>query len=197
MIIEVLSYIGTAMASVGIYAGVKSFLNRERPISTPIGTTITDLPKLGFTTTDYTIPVESEEEYLKRLKSLHSEAWQTYVDRYSGKKLLPEQDRYINMLILKYKNNEIKAKLGSATLNFDEGTEIWTGNKYYSFGYIWRSKRNMEFGIDHNRISPYTFMCLVDLEMEIGNFSNWKRLHDTYERAVYERLKNEKLLPIG
>lgn len=193
MLVDIFSYVLTAIIPVGVYAGVTTYRSRaNRPLSTPVGKIESNYPPLGISTTDYVIPSETEDEYLQRLQKLHPDAWKEYCKGYAERTLLIDHDRYVNMLILKFKNNEIKATLGVHTLDFQDGTELWISNKYYSFGNVFRSNRPyLKFDASQGRYSPYTFMCIVDLEFELSKFNDWKRMHDVYDLEVLARRKKK------
>lgn len=141
------------------------------------------MPACGLSVIDYVIPDETEDEFLKRLKYIHSEAWQTYQIDYKYKKILDNSDRFVNMLILKYRNGEVGMDCETHTMKFSDGTELWIANKWYSYGNVYKCHRQgITFDCSEGRLSPYTFMCIVDLEMEKTNFREWKRYHDEYTR---------------
>lgn len=192
MILEIITYVGSAVVGAGVYAGIDAYRNRAgRAISTPVGTfPKNDIP-LGISTVDFSIPEESEEAYLNRLKFIHPEAWKEYQSGYSSRELLIEEDLYINMLLLKAQSGEIEVTVGPHTMDFGDGTELWIGNKYYSYGNIYRSKNrsNMIFTYGEGRYSPYTFLSIVDYEMRATEFAKWKRLHDAYDKNIINKIR--------
>lgn len=189
MFITIVSYILAAAVPFCLYTGYLRFINRNIP------TVLTESPKIeepqsGLSVYEYVIPPETESEYLTRLKTIHPDAWTDYEENYSSHSLHEVGDRFVNLLILKYRNGEITAKCSEHTLDFSEGTSIWISNKYYAYGNIHHCKRaGMRFESDMNHLSPYTFMSVVDLEFELKEFDNWKNTHDVYSRSRKNGIK--------
>ena len=145
---------------------------------------------LGLSVVDYEIPEENEEQYLNRLKTLYPSAWTEYFNSLGRRKIFDEADRHVNMLILKHRNGEINAKVGNYTIDFEDGTKVWIANKYYSYGNVYECKRtSLKFDNSSYRLSPYTFMSLVDLEQELNSYTTWKRYHDNYSRLRFRTIK--------
>lgn len=195
MLITIASYAATAVLPFAAYMGYLRYINRNIPkvlaaLPAVENEVEVELPATGLTVIDYVIPAETEEEFLRRLKHIHSEAWQTYQSDYKNKKILDDSDRFVNMLILKYRNGEVDMECRQHTMNFTDGTEIWIANKWYSYGNVYRCKRSgITFDYSDGRLSPYTFMSIVDLEMEKTNFYEWKKYHDDYSRRRLKGLK--------
>lgn len=192
MLITIASYAVTAVLPFAAYMGYLRFINRNVPKVLASPPVESDLPASGLSVVDYVIPAETEDEFLKRLKHIHSDAWQVYQAGYKHGKLLEAADRYVNMLILKLRNGEVSIDCRTHTMNFSDGTEIWIANKWYSYGNVYKCKRpGIAFEYGDGRLSPYTFMSIVDLELEHSNFAQWKKYHDDYSRR---RLKGIKTL---
>lgn len=194
MLITIASYAATAVLPFAAYIGYIRYIHRNVPkvLVNPPALECVDLPASGLSVFEYTIPDETEEDYLKRLKFIHSEAWQEYQHNYKSRILLENSDRFVSLLLLKYRNGEVGIECSSHTMNFTDGTEIWISNKYYGYGNVHACKRAaIKFESHDGRLSPYTFMSIVDLEMEKTNFTAWKKHHDEYSRR---RLKGIKTL---
>lgn len=192
MFLTIMSYIITGGAPLAIYLGYLKYINRNTPKVLTKSPEETESYPSGLSIIEYNIPPETEDEYLSRLKIIHREAWSAYQHDYKDKSILTEQDRFVNILMLKQRNGELEATIRTHTLNFSDGTELWIANKYYSYGNIWRCKRpGMAFANSSGRLSPYTFMSIVDLEMELSNYASWKALHDNYSRKRLSSLKHK------
>ena len=190
MLTTIMSYVASSALPFSGYYLYTRYTQRNIPKVLANYKSKPDEPQtLGLSVVEYDIPAETEEQYLSRLKTIHSEAWQSYVNDYKGKPILEEQDRFLNLLILKYRNGDVHLEARTHTMTFSDGTEIWTANKYYSFGNIWvcKSRPGMVFSTNDGRLSPYTFMTIVDLENELTDFHTWKKAHDAYTR---KRLKS-------
>lgn len=193
MLVTIASYALSSVVPFAAYFGYMRFINRNIPkvlAAPPAVESEVDLPASGLSVIDYVIPPETEEEFLKRLKHIHSKAWQTYQSDYKHKTILDTSDRFVNMLILKYRNGEVDMECGAHTMKFSDGTQIWIANKWYSYGNVYECKRSgIKFDYSDGRLSPYTFMSIVDLEMEKTNFQEWKKYHDDYSRRRLKGLK--------
>ncbi|ECV9084126.1 hypothetical protein SEPL_223 [Salmonella phage SE_PL] len=188
MIDIIVSCAVTAVASFGVhYAYMKYF--PQKSILPRISKTNPEPPS-GLSTVDYNIE-ETEEQYLNRLKYIHSTAWQEY-SQHADRAIHIDGDRHVNLLILNASKGYISYNVGHHTLNFGSGEEIWIANKYFAYGHIHRSssKPHLRFSYTDHRLSPYTFLRLVDFEYEHTNPLEWKRKHDEYGRYSHRnRLK--------
>lgn len=192
MLITIISYFLVSIAPLSVYIGYNLYRNQTVPNTLPSTTKFKEFPASGMSVVNFVVPIESEEEYLTRLKFLHSEAWDFYNKSSHTKELMIDQDRHVNMLMLKFKNEQNKITCDQHTMKFEDGTEIWIGNKYYSYGNVYSSPLNrprFTFSSSQGRLSPYTFMCVVDLDMELQEFSSWKRLHDNYDLQILKRME--------
>lgn len=124
-----------------------------------------------------TIPdiVMTAEEHFAYLKNQYPAAWKEYKQRHTARKILDRADRHIQRLILAYEAGEITAELGQHTLDFSNGDELWIANKYFAYGYMYRSEHNKHicYEYDHYTVSPYTFLRVVDLEERIVDQSSY------------------------
>lgn len=195
MLITIASYVATAVLPFATYIGYKSYINRNIPKvlakpPAPAEAEVVELPTSGLSVIEYNIPEETEEEYLKRLKFIHSEVWQEYQNYYKSRKLLEAPDRFVNLLLLKLRNGEVSMECRQHTMKFSDGTEIWIANKYYGYGNVYECKRpGIKFDSSDGRLSPYTFMTIVDLNMEHTDFAIWKQHHDDYSRRRMKGIK--------
>lgn len=195
MIITIASYLASTILPFALYQGYLRYINRNIPkvLATPpepAVVEVVELPPSGLSVIEYNIPEETEEQYLKRLKYIHSEAWQEYQNTYKSRKLLEAPDRFVNLLLLKLHNGEVSMECRQHTMRFSEGTEIWIANKYYGYGNVYECKRpGIKFESCAGRLSPYTFMKIVDLNMERTNFAEWKQHHDDYSRRRVTGIK--------
>lgn len=178
----------TAAATFGVhYAYIKYFTHKSilPRISNP-----NPEPQSGLSIIDYNIE-ETEEQYLSRLKYIHSKAWQEYTSN-ASREIHIDADRHINLLLLNASKGYISYHVGDHTMDFGDGEEIWIANKYFAYGHIHRSraKPHLKFSYHDYRLSPYTFLRLVDFEYEHTNPLEWKRKHDEYGRYNHRnRLK--------
>lgn len=152
--------------------------------------------ELGLSYEEYELEKpETEEEYLIRLKKIHSKAWEDY-QRYATDRLLREDsDMVVYKTLLAHNAGAMKLKLTPHHAHFDNGLTLWIENKYYGFGNItmtWMSDdsylRKMtafkpySFETTGGRYTPYTFMWLVDTIFKAQSPLKWKTMHDEYTR---------------
>lgn len=117
------------------------------------------------------VTVMSDDQYLKHLCKLYPEAYKTYKEKLSHKRIIGRADRYVMRMIIATENGDLDVELSTATMNFSNGDEVWIANKYYSYGNLYRSKDNPHcvFEISDATLSLYTFMRLVHLEETISD----------------------------
>lgn len=193
MLLTIASYIASTVIPFGVYFGYRKYRRRFIPkfIENPVSGESNS--PMGLSVIDYEIPPETEEQYMTRLKTLHPEAFKEY-KKYHRNVLL-EHDRFINMLILRYRHGEIKVKPNSHVLSFSDGTDIWTSNRYYGFATIYEctSKPELKFSCNEGCVSAYTFMSLVDLDDELRNPSMWRHKHSEYTNNKHKSLRRKIL----
>lgn len=110
--------------------------------------------------------VMTDEQYLKHLCKLYPEAYKTYKSDMAEKRIVERSDRYVMRMILAAEAGDMDVKLSGLTMDFSNGDQVWIGNKYYSYGNLYRSEDNPHcvFSISNGTLSLYTFMRLVHLE---------------------------------
>lgn len=195
MLETIIACIISGSLPLGAYIGYQRFWPKGKVFPKISNPEVNVDPESGMTIVDYTTPDETEEEYLSRLKYIHSEAWQEYC-KYTERPIAHDADRHINLLILNAERGLITYKVGAHTVDFDNSEEVWVANRYYSFGNLYRSKKrpNLVYDGCSQRLSPYTFLKLVDFMKERENHSEWKRVHDAYQRRRHAKLLKERLL---
>lgn len=153
-----------------------------------------DLPTLGLTYEEYELQhPETEEEYLKRLRTIHPDAYKEFKNTMNDRIQLDECDMIVYKALLDYKSGKLKIDErhnSSYTLRFKNGLEIWIENKYFGFGHIHFYEVNgksYKFRWDEGRLSEYTFMWLVDIVYEHESYVVWKQRHDNYTRDIIEK----------
>lgn len=134
----------------------------------------TSLPKLALSNTfdvqstedKVNTVVMTDEQYLKHLCKLYPEAYKTYKSDMAEKRIVERSDRYVMRMILAAEAGDMDVKLSGLTMDFSNGDQVWIGNKYYSYGNLYRSEDNPHcvFSISNGTLSLYTFMRLVHLE---------------------------------
>lgn len=152
--------------------------------------------ELGLTYEEFELEKpETEEEFLKRLKFLHSKAWEDY-QRYMQDRILREDsDMVLYKTLLAYNAGAMKLELTSHHAHFSNGLTLWVENKYYGFGNITTTYMRNEsynrkmlsfkqycFESMGGRYTPYTFMWLVDTIFKAQHPVKWKTMHDEYTR---------------
>lgn len=112
------------------------------------------------------VTVMNDDQYLKHLCKLYPEAYKTYKSDMAEKRIVERSDRYVMRMILAAEAGDMEVKLSGLTMDFSNGDQVWIGNKYYSYGNLYRSEDNPHcvFSISNGTLSLYTFMRLVHLE---------------------------------
>lgn len=157
--------------------------------------------ELGLTYEEFELEKpETEEEFLGRLKFLHSEAWDDYKRYMSSRILMEDSDMVLYKTLLAYNSGGLTLELTSHYAHFSNGLTLWTENKYYGFGNITTTfirndayTRKMLafkpycFETTAGRYTPYTFMWLVDTIFKVQHPAKWKSMHDEYTRDKIRR----------
>ena len=161
----------------------------EADLSTGFEVDTEKYPELGISYEEYELEhPESEAEYMQRLKFIHSKAWQEYQlymeDRHCDEVL----DMYVYESLLKYHSGKLSVTHDQYLMKFNNGLELWVANQYYNYGnpytitdYKMPYRLNGDTG-SHRRLSPYTFMWVVDSMYQRTNPISWKQKHDNYTR---------------
>lgn len=160
-----------------------------------------DDDELGISYVEYELAnPETEEEYLSRLKFLHSEAWEDY-QRYGDRRPVKDDaDMVMYKTLLNYHKGEITIKITDHYATFSNGLSIWISNAYYAWGNIdipftestgFRRKAEQfvkyQFNGSLEKYSPYTFMWLVDSMFMEQQPVKWKEMHDKYTRDKIQK----------
>ena len=159
-----LSNVCVSVLSILIYHYTKDKTSNALPKQEPVYQ-ITDTGKVGIETMDDEESVLSKKDYISYLKKLYPEAVNEY-KRYHGKKRIHQRgDRHILRLILAVESGELSLTKNEYTLEFSNGDSVWIANKYFGYGYFYRSTYGeLEFDRFEYCVSLYTFLRLVNLE---------------------------------
>jgi|AGFS01.1.fsa_nt_gi hypothetical protein len=195
MLETIIACIISGSLPLGAYIGYQRFWPKNKIFPKVSNPEVNVDPESGMTIVDYKTPDETEEEYLSRLKFIHSNAWQEF-RKYDSRPIAYDADRHINLLILNAERGIISYKIGAHTLDFNTTEEVWISNRYYSFGNLYMSKQRPDLVFDgtNYRLSAYTFLKLVDFIKERSEHAEWKREHDAYQRRRHAKLLKERLL---
>lgn len=152
--------------------------------------------ELGLTYEEFELEKpETEEEFLERLKFLHSKAWGDYQRYMTDRELREDSDMILYKTLLAYNAGAMKLEITSHHAHFSNGLTLWVENKYYGFGNITTTYMRNEsynrkmlafkpycFESMGGRYTPYTFMWLVDTIFKAQHPVKWKTMHDEYTR---------------
>lgn len=159
--------------------------------------------ELGLSYEEYELEKpETEEEYLSRLKFLHSKAWDDYKRYIESRPLREDSDMILYKTLLAYNAGGMKLEITKHHAHFENGLTLWIENKYYGFGNITQTwmqsdsyrKKMMSFApyffeSTSERYTPYTFMWLVDTIFKVQSPVKWKSMHDEYTRDKIRKSK--------
>lgn len=184
MILEIAALIASQFGITGL--SILAYHRWIKPVPAPIPVleerelTVTDLsksysdiPNLETISNEMVVEaidapeeVITAEEHLARLIKLYPEAAEAYRHDHSKKRLNNRADRYILRMILAVEAGDMTVKKTSHHMEFSNGDEIWTSNKYYGYGNLDNSPDNPHctFSSSDARVSLYTFMRIVHLE---------------------------------
>ena len=176
MITDIIAATLFFLGGIGVHYSMVRFL---KPRETPIqkmerlqrqNEALIHTPGLMFT---HHIPtnVLTGEQHLEYLCKTYPRAYNDYQKHHKSKEIISRADRHIMRLILAVNSGKLKAEIGSHTLDFENGDELWIANKYYgSYASLYRSKHNARCKYDggSETISLYTFMCVVELEERLA-----------------------------
>lgn len=146
-------------------------------------------PDIGLSYEEYVLN-ETEEEYLTRLKRLHSCAWSEFSSYICKRELNERNDMLLAKSILDARDNKLKYEVDKYHIKFDNGVFVWIENRWFGFGGVTSTtgvKTHSSDAVLNNRVSDYTWMMLVDFYEEITDFDNWKRKHDEYTTNMLSR----------
>lgn len=220
MIIETVAYcVASSVGTAAIYAGFQFRSNIRNAISNIFMDESTKQllelvqkqqlvldntdNELGLSYEEYELEKpESEEEYLARLKFLHSKAWDDYSRYVDRRPLAEESDMILYKTLLAYHSGAMSLTLTSHHAHFSNGLTLWIENEYYGFGNIcetWIESQSYRrkmlsfkpyfFQSTEMRLTPYTFMWLVDTVFKEKSLSKWKKMHDDYTIDVIKKAK--------
>lgn len=213
MIIETIAYcVASSVGSLAVYAGIQfrsnirnAFMNLFMDNSTKRLLEIAHKTQERIDNTDAELGLsyeefelekpETEEEFLERLKFLHSKAWGDYQRYFTDRLLREDSDMVLYKTLLAYNSGGMKLELTSHHAHFSNGLTLWIENKYYGFGNITTtfirndsyarkmlSFQQYCFETTGGRYTPYTFMWLVDTIFKAQHPAKWKTMHDEYTR---------------
>lgn len=124
--------------------------------------------QIGIMVEDDDQPEETitAEQHLERLIKIYPHAAAAYHKDHEKKRLNARADRYILRMIMAVEAGDMTVKKTSHHMEFSNGDEIWTSNKYYGYGNLDNSPDNPQckFNSEDSRVSLYTFMRIVHLE---------------------------------
>lgn len=220
MIMETVAYcVASSLGSLAVYAGIQfrgnirnAFLNLFMDNSTKKLLELAHKTQERIDNTDDELGLsyeefelekpETEEEFLERLKFLHSKAWGDYKSYMSDKILREDSDMVLYKTLLAYHAGAIKVEFTSHHAHFSNGLTLWIENKYYGFGNITTtyisndsyarkmlSFKQYCFESMGGRYTPYTFMWLVDTIFKEQHPAKWKSMHDEYTRDKIRKAK--------
>lgn len=222
MILETVAYcVASSVGSIAVYAGIQfrgnirnAVMNLFMDNSTKklleiaqkhqLSTVVNEEDdELGLSYEEFEMQQpETEEEFLERLKFLHSKAWQDYTRYIDDRPLREDSDMVLYKTLLAYNAGGMNLEITSHHAHFENGLTLWIENKYYGFGSIttafvrsdsYTKKMNSfkpySFEICEGRYTPYTFMWLVDTIFKAQHPVKWKSMHDEYTRNKIQKGK--------